>query len=130
MNIPKPKKYGKDEADDYGLVGDLLQDPEIIKELLPKSIDEIFDMLGEIDPKLQELQEPVMRVVGELTPILQVNCVPGLTLCLQELPYVLEEVAPTAHEIAEAIRQKKDVSDRTFIKWGKKFKDAGAPLAR
>ena len=95
-NIPEPKKYENDgpepkkpmiqisepkEYENDGLVGDLLQDSDLIKEILPKNVDEIFEVLGQIDPELKKLQKPVMLVVEELTPILQVTRVLGPPLC-------------------------------------------------
>ena len=79
---PEPKKYENDgpEPQNYendGLVGDLLQDSDLIKEILPKNVDEIFEILGQIDPELKKLQKPVMQVVEEVTPILQVTRVLG-----------------------------------------------------
>ena len=51
-------------------------------------------------------------------------------MMVQELPDVLEDVAPTLQEMAEAGRSNANISDETYVIWGTKLTKGLGPYAR
>ena len=73
-NLSKYKK-----GDDFSLVSDLLGDPNLVKELIPKNMGELFDMAEQIVPGMKALQAPIEHTWSLLHPVLLVNrCWPDI----------------------------------------------------
>ena len=69
----KKKKNGDYNGEDYGLIGELLGDPSLIKALIPKNLGELFDIAEEIVPGMKDLQAPIEKSWKLLHPVLKVN---------------------------------------------------------
>ena len=51
----------------------MLSDPKLLAELLPKSFDELFDMLEKMVPGMKELQTPLEIGTTIFLPLLKVS---------------------------------------------------------
>merc|ERR1719341_3202231 len=107
----------KDHGDDYQL-GGLLGDPDLIKSLIPKNMDELFELLESFVPGMRQLQAPIQKTWSLLHPV------------LKDLPEVAEKVSPTLIEIRKALQGDQDISDEQFAKWGKALVKDGKPFAK
>ena len=63
----------KEDGEDYGLIGDALADPALIRSLIPKNLEELFDLAEEIVPGMKDLQAPIEKTWSLLHPVLKVN---------------------------------------------------------
>merc|ERR1719341_1444698 len=107
----------KDRGDDYQL-GGLLGDPDLIKSLIPKNMDELFELLESFVPGMRQLQAPIQKTWSLLHPV------------LKDLPDVAEKVLPTLIEIRKALQADEDISDEQFAKWGTALVKDGRPFAK
>ena len=69
------------KGEDFNIISDLLEDPDLVKSLIPQNTDEFFAIAEEIVPGMKDLQEPVQATWRLLQPVLMVNC-PLLVRCL------------------------------------------------
>ena len=127
----------KEDGEDYGLIGDALADPGLLKALIPKNLGELFDLAEEIVPGMKGLQAPVQETWKLLHPVLKVNLIAfGIIIIqpknniFQELPAVERKLAPTLIEIRKALQGDDEISDRQFAKWGKALVKHGRPFAK
>merc|ERR1711974_152397 len=60
---------GKKEQD-FSLISDFLEDPDLVRSLIPKDTDEFFDIAEEIVPGMKALQAPVEETWSLLQPVL------------------------------------------------------------
>ena len=70
--LPSPHRSGK-EGQDYNFIFDLLEDPDLVKSMIPKNTDEFFAIAEEIVPGMKELQKPVEDTWSLLQPVLLVS---------------------------------------------------------
>ena len=56
-----------------GMIEDALANPEMIKAVLPKSMDEIFDIFESIVPGSKDLQKPIMECLDNTAPLINVS---------------------------------------------------------
>ena len=133
----KKKKNGDYNGEDYGLIGELLGDPSLIKALIPKNLGELFDIAEEIVPGMKDLQAPIEKSWKLLHPVLKVDLAfwqPQATLLknifFQDLPDVVEKLTPTLIEIRKALQGDGDISDEQFAKWGKALVKDGRSFAK
>merc|ERR1712179_903318 len=118
-NKKRKKMFRKPmDGDDYQLLGGLLGDPELIKSLIPKNMDELFELLESFVPGMRQLQAPIQKTWSLLHPV------------LKDLPDVAEKVSPTLIEIRKALQADEDISDEQFAKWGKALVKDGRPFAK
>merc|ERR1712032_1472947 len=105
------KKSGKEKkeknGEDYGLIGELLGDPSLIKALIPKNLGELFDIAEEIVPGMKDLQAPIEKSWKLLHPV------------LKDLPDVVEKLTPTLIEIRKALQGDGDISDEHLPNGGR-----------
>ena len=134
----KRKEKNEDsDGEDYGLIGELLGDPSLIKALVPKNLGELFDIAEEIVPGMKDLQAPIEKSWTLLHPLLKVNLAflvssfnPSKKYIFQDLPGVLEKLSPTLIEIRKAVQGKGEISDKQFAKWGKALVKDGKSFAK
>merc|ERR1712050_754175 len=85
------------------------------QDFIPKTVDELFDLIEKILPGTKELQGPVVKTVKNFGPV------------FAESPDVLEKLLPTLKEI---IAGGKDASDEKMKKWKKSLLEIGGPLLK
>ena len=61
------------KGNDFSLVSDLLGDPNLVKELIPKNMGVLFDIAEKIVPGMKALQTPIEQTMILLHPVLLVN---------------------------------------------------------
>ena len=55
------------------MMDDMLADPELIKEVLPKTVDELFDIFEKIVPGAKKMQKPVVETFEATAPFVHVS---------------------------------------------------------
>ena len=81
----------KEDGEDYGLIGDALADPGLLKALIPKNLGELFDLAEEIVPGMKDLQAPVEETWKLLHPVLKVNLIAFGIIIIQPKNNIFQE---------------------------------------
>merc|ERR1711974_475956 len=118
LSSPTPKLLLVETEGDFSLISDFLEDPDLVRSLIPKDTDEFFDIAEEIVPGMKALQAPVEETWSLLQPV------------LLELPDVAGKVTPTLIEIRKEVQGDAEISDEKFVKWGKSLVSEGRPFAK
>merc|ERR1719244_637338 len=103
---------------DYSMLDELLKDTELIKGFIPKTADELFDLLEKIVPGFKEMQKPIIDTLNTFWPVMKKG------------PDVLIKLVPTLKEMINAVEGGKDIPDDDFAKWGKSLMKTGGELAK
>ena len=61
------------KGEDFNIISDLLEDPDLVKSLIPQNTDEFFAIAEEIVPGMKDLQAPIEKSWKLLHPVLKVN---------------------------------------------------------
>ena len=85
--------------------------------MIPKTVDELFDLGEMIVPGMKTIQDPLVKTMTNIWPVVQKG------------PDAMEEMAPTFKEIISDIKTQ-DASDEDFIRWGQSLLDSGGELLR
>ena len=76
--LPATRRSGK-KGQDFNLIVDLLDDPDLVKSLIPKNTDEFFAIAEEIVPGMMDLQKPVEDTWLLLQRVLMVSRWPDIS---------------------------------------------------
>ena len=113
------------------MIEDALANPEMIKAVLPKSVDEIFDIFESIVPGSKDLQKPIIECLDNTAPLINVS---GKLLIyfkdiFQEIPVVFKKLIPTLTEMFGTV-EGGESGEKNYAKWGKALEEVAGPLAR
>ena len=70
MNMLRKSHSGK-KGQDYSIISDI--HPELVKAMIPQSLDEVFNLAEGIVPGMKPLQDPLNKTWSLLKPVLLVN---------------------------------------------------------
>merc|ERR1719154_498409 len=84
------------------MVENVMKDPKQLKEVIPKTADDLFDMLESMVPGMKKLQEPVVKTIKNFWPV------------AKDYPDVLEKMLPTLKDITRVEKP----TEAQFAKWG------------
>merc|ERR1712126_472480 len=90
----------------------------IIKNLIPSSVDEAYDKLIELIPPLKESKEPTIQMFKALEPV------------LKDLPNVLKNLVETFGEMYRAFVEDKDISEEDAVKWIDAIQKEASPMLK
>ena len=76
--LPATHRSGK-KGQDFNLIVDLLDDPDLVKSLIPKNTDEFFAIAEEVVPGMMDLQKPVEDTWLLLQRVLMVSRWPDIS---------------------------------------------------
>ena len=107
------------------IVSDLLGSPEMIQSVMPKNMDEIFDMLEKFVPGMKQLQPLLEKTWKLMDPVMKVFSLQNkkehhiIAQHSKEWPAVSQKMLPTLMEIFKSLQKDEKVTDEQYAKWGK-----------
>ena len=88
----------------------------IIQSIIPKSFDEVFDILELVAPGVNKTQAPLVKTAKNFLPI------------LEQFPDVIKALTPTLNEIVKSVASGKEPVQKSFARWGRSLWAEGGKI--
>merc|ERR1712142_341214 len=112
------KDYMFDDNMAKEIFSELFEEPELLKALLPKTVDEASTMMGKILPGLKNIKGDLNKTFDNFMPV------------IKHFPLILKRLSPTLKHFLKIVVARQKPSKKDFLTWGHSLYTKLGPIVR